>query len=313
MKRFTNILVSVNSRLDDQPALQWARLLAEHNRAKLTLVDVQHEASWLERLLLRDYEYVEKLDTEKRHERLDAFAQPIRDRGIEVATKVLSGSTSIEIIREVLRAKHDLVVRVSRGKNSRRAGFFGSTTMRLLRQCPCPVWAVKPDAAPRFQCVLAAIDPVPDDANHTQLNSAIMALSKSISELGNGQYLVVHAWSLFAEGMLTSQLNEEELEKQVILSQRQVETAFDKFLAWYGLSAKSKNVYLLKGDPEIIIPRFAAEQQVDLIVMGTVARTGIPGMIMGNTAEVLLDSIHCSVLALKPDAFVSPVSQSTTP
>jgi len=42
--------------------------------------------------------------------------------------------------------------------------------------------------------------------------------------------------------------------------------------------------------------------------MGTVGRTGIPGLIMGNTAESILNNIGCSVLAVKPPGFVSPVT-----
>jgi nucleotide-binding universal stress UspA family protein len=41
--------------------------------------------------------------------------------------------------------------------------------------------------------------------------------------------------------------------------------------------------------------------------MGTVARTGISGFIIGNTAENILQKIDCSLLALKPQGFVSPV------
>ncbi len=44
------------------------------------------------------------------------------------------------------------------------------------------------------------------------------------------------------------------------------------------------------------------------VVMGAVARTGIPGFIMGNTAETILNQIGCSVLAVKPPGFVTPVT-----
>ncbi len=47
--------------------------------------------------------------------------------------------------------------------------------------------------------------------------------------------------------------------------------------------------------------------EADLIVMGTVARTGVPGLIMGNSAETILSQIDCSVLAIKPPGFVSPI------
>jgi nucleotide-binding universal stress UspA family protein len=46
---------------------------------------------------------------------------------------------------------------------------------------------------------------------------------------------------------------------------------------------------------------------MDLIVMGTVARTGLGGLLIGNTAESVLQRVDCSVLAVKPEGFVSPV------
>jgi nucleotide-binding universal stress UspA family protein len=39
-----------------------------------------------------------------------------------------------------------------------------------------------------------------------------------------------------------------------------------------------------------------------------VGRTGIPGFLIGNTAEQVLSEVTCSVLALKPRGFVSPVT-----
>jgi len=47
---------------------------------------------------------------------------------------------------------------------------------------------------------------------------------------------------------------------------------------------------------------------VDLIVMGTLARAGVEGLLIGNTAEKILSRIDCSVLALKPEGFVSPIT-----
>lgn len=55
----------------------------------------------------------------------------------------------------------------------------------------------------------------------------------------------------------------------------------------------------------------ADEMEADLLVMGTVCRTGIAGFFIGNTAESLIPDATCSVLALKPDGFVSPVEMSS--
>ena len=62
-----------------------------------------------------------------------------------------------------------------------------------------------------------------------------------------------------------------------------------------------------KDEPEEVIPGYTVDHEVDLVVMGTVARSGIAGMVTGNSAEAILSNIKCSVLALKPSNFVSPI------
>jgi len=69
----------------------------------------------------------------------------------------------------------------------------------------------------------------------------------------------------------------------------------------------SPNLHLPQGNAQKLIPEMAASRQTDLVVMGTVARTGIPGIIIGNTAEAVLDQLECSVLAVKPPGFMTPV------
>ena len=66
--------------------------------------------------------------------------------------------------------------------------------------------------------------------------------------------------------------------------------------------------HLVKGWARKEIPALAKQIEADLVVMGTVARTGVPGFIMGNTAETILNQIDCSVLAIKPPGFVTPVT-----
>ncbi|MEX2133825.1 MAG: universal stress protein [Acidimicrobiia bacterium] len=64
----------------------------------------------------------------------------------------------------------------------------------------------------------------------------------------------------------------------------------------------------MQGTASKVFPKLADVLEVGLIVMGTVARTGISGLIMGNTAETILRSVRCSVLAVKPEGFVTPVT-----
>lgn len=49
-------------------------------------------------------------------------------------------------------------------------------------------------------------------------------------------------------------------------------------------------------------------QKIGILVMATVARTGIPGFIIGNTAGNMVSKLSCSMMALTPQGLVSPVS-----
>lgn len=67
-------------------------------------------------------------------------------------------------------------------------------------------------------------------------------------------------------------------------------------------------VHFREGEPERVIPEVARETDAEVVVMATVGRTGVPGLIIGNTAEAVLNRIDCSVLAVKPASFVTPVA-----
>lgn len=81
-----------------------------------------------------------------------------------------------------------------------------------------------------------------------------------------------------------------------------------KVLAIRHVTESERSIHMAAGAPGVVLPRLADRLDDDLIVMGTVGRTGLSGLIMGNTAESILRSVRCSVLAVKPEGFVTPVT-----
>jgi nucleotide-binding universal stress UspA family protein len=74
-----------------------------------------------------------------------------------------------------------------------------------------------------------------------------------------------------------------------------------------GITAAPENIHLIEGDAGKIIPQAIQNLSTDTLVMGTVARSGIPGLLIGNKAEKILSEVQCTVLAVKPEGFISPV------
>lgn len=116
---------------------------------------------------------------------------------------------------------------------------------------------------------------------------------------------------LFGEHLIQSRYYERaELEEAKQNAKASVAAAFDRSLSPYELTHLDDRVHLECDElgPGHAISELAKREGIDLIVMGTMARTGLTGALLGNTAEQVLDQIECSVLAVKPDGFISPVS-----
>ncbi len=246
---------------------------------------------------------------EEESQRLEQWLDFIRQRGVPAGGKMLYGTAFLEIIREVLRNGHDLVMTAAEARAAVKDRLFGSTAMHLMRKCPCPVWVVKPTQPETHTRILAAVDPYPADEERHALNIKIMDLATVLARRQQYELLVVHTWTFPAEHSLGSGylVASSELDRWVRMDRDLRKIRLAELVRPYVSQDLKSQVYMLKGEPGYLIPEVAAKMEVGLIVMGTVSRTGVAGLLIGNTAERILRQVDCSVLAVKPDGFVSPV------
>ena len=308
MKRFKNILLLAGGEGWKETALKRALTLAKNNKAKLNVVEVIEELPREMQMLitsmhLADLQEVAITEQSKQLERIIA---PIRDKGVQVTAKVLIGTSFLEIIREVLRNRHDLVIKTARGKGGLKEILFGSTAMHLMRKCPCPVWVIKPTHHKKYLRIMAAVDPDPSDKVKNALNTRIMELAISLARLEGSEFHVVHAWaSLYGE--MRGGLSKGEVDSLARETRKMHKGRLVELLDKHAPETPKDRIHLLKGRAERLIPALAKRKRIELIVMGTVCRTGIAGFFIGNTAEKVLQQVDCSVLTLKPDGFVTPI------
>jgi universal stress protein E len=238
--------------------------------------------------------------------------------GVEAQSKLMPGSGWLEIIRQVLRDKHDLVVVGTRNATGLRRMLFGSTAMKLLRRCPCPVLVTKP---PTFASgilgaglhlgrgvsalnILVAADLKPSSEN-------ALRLGIDLARQMNARIHILHV----AEYQLDEVCNIGLPDAKQAEYRRKVQDQAEKAL----YAQLEKTEYKVLGSriethlacdvglPDIAIQHFIQTHPIHLLVMGTIGRGGIRGIMIGNTAERLLPELHCSVLAVKPPDFVCPV------
>jgi nucleotide-binding universal stress UspA family protein len=305
MTSFTHILIDLDPSLPSHPALDAAIDVAVRCNAAVKIVDVLGEVPFATRHYLTPQ--LEADLVAHRLEQLRTVAARIKE--VPVTTEVLRGRPATAIVREVLRSRHDLLVR-SHGRDlDERGKLFGAIDMELLRLCPCPLWLAgaqkRREATPQ---ILAAIHADPANPDEQQLNESILDLALTMRDLMDGRLHIVQAWIAFGETLLASHMPPHEL-KEYVESTRAREQE--------GLSALTQPVAerlkddaaieLVRGEPEDVIPRYVDDHAIDLVVMGTVARTGIAGLLIGNTAERVLQRLRVSVLTTKPAGFTSPV------
>lgn len=322
MKRFTDILCVLTKPESSRATLSRAVTLAENNQAKLTVIMVARHVSIGMGMpeggpISADLQAAAVNACEQQLEQSIAAFLP----RAEIKTKVLVGVPFMEIIREVLSNRHDLVIKVCESVEWLHQR-FGSEDMHLLRKCPCPVWLIRPSAPKTYRRILAAVDvhdgdPEDESESRRLLNLQLIELAASMAIADFAELHVVHAWQAIGESEMRGsfmRVPEEKVNAYVEQVRLQREANIEKLMLQAAgnldegaLDYLKPEVCLLKGWARKVIPVLAKQIEADLVVMGTVARTGVPGFIMGNTAESILSQLECSVLAIKPTAFVTPV------
>ncbi|WDQ14849.1 universal stress protein [Rhodopirellula sp. P2] len=312
MQNFTNILVYAGTE-QPQTAVSRATDLALENNAKLTLMDVVKPIPKALGMMtdVAKPEELEKLVAADRRRRLLDLAADYSDTGLTLDVAVAIGDPATEITRRVLQEEHDLVVKTADGFTAAER-FFGSIAKSLLRLCPCPVWLLKPDIHGEFDQVVAAIDVEAANQQHRDLNRQILERAYSIAQRDKAQLHVVAAWQMWMEDSIRRHAGDDAVDLARKDHERKVHQALDELLQAPYADAADVHLHLRQGAPAEVIRSVADEVEADLMVMGTVCRSGIAGILIGNTAETVIPDITCSLLALKPKGFLSPVEMSQT-
>lgn len=301
------ILVDIDAAAPEHPALEQAFALGARCGARIKVVDVLPCVPESARSFV-----TAGLEAELVEHRRERLAQVVAKgvASVPITTELLRGRPGSALIQEVLRSGHDLVVR-SHGRDlCDSARPFGAVDMELLRQCPCPVWLVDRRAPGRAPLrILAAIHANPDDPTEQALNTTILDWALMLKEGGGAELTILQAWTPFGASLLRPRMSPDEFAEFIEAARSSEDKALTACLERSGHALAGVPVQLVQGEPEDVITSFVESRNIDVVVMGTVARTGIAELVMGNTAERVLRRLRGSVLAVKPPGVQSPVTR----
>ena len=303
MRRFKSILFVADGSEGEKSVLARAVGLASANSAKLTLfcaLDAEHH-QFSDPEALSALEAINKIRLEERHKELESLRQEAVSEHPQLTIDVVveTGAMALSVIRAVLVNHHDLVVKGAEGHAGKWKRLFGTGDQKLMRKCPCPVWILKPSTETHFRKILAAVDLNPTEPDTESLARRIMELATSLATDEESELHVVHVWRLAAETALRGrQIDTTDVDKIVESMEAAHQSELDGLLGPYPYD--KTHVHLVKGRAGDVIPDLAEELEVDLVVIGTVGRGGVPGLLIGNTAEEILNAVDCS--RLDPEA-----------
>lgn len=304
MNRFHNILfVSCGIKAETE-ALQQAIQLAENNQANLELLIVGPQFPKAFEQYKKSYEAFLREHINKAIE----AAQPAKKK-ITIKVDIEWGSSADTlIIQRVLRQSHDLVIKAVES-NTPETG-YKALDMSLLRKCPCTLFLQRPLKKNKVTRIAVAIDPEHESPSGEDLTQNLLKLAHTLAMHYKGELSIISCWDFVLENFLRNnawlEMPTKELDNILSNEGNANYATLNKLIHNAGLKDKP-TIYHLKGNPTELIPSIITEKKIDILVMGTVARTGISGFIIGNTAEDILQKLDCSLWALKPQGFISPV------
>ena len=317
MRFFKKGLYLVNSELTEAPIARVIALAKQH-QSDLTLLDIFPEPridSSAASLLGGKKQVIEQIAEGRKKRMLEILEQ--RGTAAQVRVESRPGKRYLDAIKTVLTEHYDMVLKMA--DNPPWGGqSLASDDLHLLRKCPCPVYLMHPGTMDASGPVMAALDLSADeeDDNLDALNRDLLEVAAAAAAFGETELHVVHAWQSgvagFASIWADMPAEAEEAAYDGEYRRRQDAMGSTMRSLYARLDESTARIikprsHLLNGPPESVIPQQAQHLGVSTVVMGTVARTGIPGLIMGNTAEDILHQLRCDVVALKPKGFICPV------
>jgi universal stress protein E len=237
---------------------------------------------------------------------LEKLAAGLRESGLKVDCACTWDFPAYEaVVRWAVKSKSDLIVAERHEYKRVMPWLLRFNDWEMIRRSPVPMLLIKRNTPWRKSTVLAAIDPQHSFAKPAKLDAAILDAAARVSDAIGSPLHIVHAYPGAPTSMplrgVSAELSQS-IERQ---ASTEAHKAFDRELVNRDIPKARR--HLVAGHPVDVVPRMAKKLRAGVVVMGGVSRSGLKRLVIGNTAEQVLDALPCDVLVLKPANFKARV------
>jgi len=265
------ILCVIDPTTPDQRALVRAATIAENSRAVVhayLCFSLPNNASY------QDTDEMRAAETRRHQLWLDELVAPYLAEDIQVVTEVeCQDDWRSALGAAAARAEADLIVRSSYRRTALQRRMLKTTDWTLLRESRCPVLLVKSGSVQKLDHVVVAVNVAAKDAPHQRLNDTVIAYAQSVAEMSGARLHAVNAY----QGSVNF-IHPPDLAKRVGVDRSQA--------------------YVGDMSPEELIADVVEKVGASLVIIGSLSRRGMSAMVVGNTAERILDNVRADVLTV---------------
>ncbi|MDB2384664.1 universal stress protein [Endozoicomonas sp.] len=312
MHAFRNILLAITRTHTTDMEFHQVFKLAADNRAHLHValfdnsLDVMHKLQFLPM-----EKQLEAMLLEQLEEELSRIKTLAWDQGLSAETHIVPGRPRESILKVVDDWNCDLVIKLADPSGAFARNQLTGSDLALIRKCPVPILMMADRGqVPSFSGkIMVAIDAGNPNEGAAELNQGLLQYGIYLATQEQAELHCVSVWDLPVGKRALRILSDEELYELQETTRKRYRRKQTELMGEFGIKEEGQNnvnMHLLKGQPSHEIQRLANELEVDLIVMGTLGRHSQSVMI-GHTAENILNGVYCSILAVKPDDYSSPL------
>lgn len=306
MNPIRNILVIVDPTRKQQPAVSKGALLAERFAARLDLFVCDTKAARNVRMAEQLRESPQASLQEELPKWLESIAAPLRQRGIDVTTEVLVADPLHTALVE--RVKHtcaELVIKDTHHHTVAQRTFLTNTDWELIRGCPVPLLLVKSSRWSPTYRIGAAVDPGHLDDKPRLLDRCILEEAARLTQALGGELHVIHACvpaAMIAAAAVSVPPLIVDIPDEALAAERQ-----EKLKEITALTSDyrfpAQDIHLQTGGVNEVLCGLARQHEIDIMAIGALARSGLKRIMIGSTAETVLEQLPCDLLVVKSPNF----------
>ena len=214
------------------------------------------------------------------------MAAPYKAKGVRMVQDCFwTSDWYAAVSRAALRAEADLVVKSTFRHGKLQRLLHSTSDFTIMRHSPAPVLLVRDRKSFSGKVILAALDIESKDEGHIGLNNAVMKHAHQMAEFTGLPLHVVSATS-------------RKPDFTHILAGEEAHPEGDEATIAHAFDIERAHFHIVRGDAKRVIPEQANLLKADIVVLGVSKRSGAQGVLVGTTAQKILDKLDCDVLAV---------------